>query len=682
MANYVSPGVYVIEKDQSEYPATINPSVVGIVGFATKGPTDKATLITNGESLIRTFGKPSESIVGQGLEGALEILEATNQLYFVRCASSTAVDAAADIAIGGCPFVAVSAGFGTGAACDMRVIVKDNLGVTQTDQTYSLSGGSSTTLSALKYVLGDNNDADHAKLGAYTLNGSAVIVGHYAGSGATIQVSSNLSEGSNYLFSEVVSGTTPSGTASANKTVYGSTLYPSEVKYKLESLYPGTGYNYSQTADDVVTGLYANTTNLGGNKSTLNIFEDGVSVETFDVNFVDGTSFIETKINTGTDNLKSALIKGNIEVDGADVTVTALSDFTGTLSSLIGAPTDAGYIGNGHNTLSSYLNPPFVKLERITRSKFVDGTDGIPASTETANINTLLIGTSTAAGKTGMQVFDNELLNISMAAVPGITNEAVQNALVTLAESTKEFLAVLSPPYAIGSAQNAIDWSNGLSTARSSAINSSYAAIYYPWLKVYSVFDELDRWYDPAIFAIRQMCVTDEVSESWFAPAGFTRGRLTKPTDTEIDLSQGDRDAMYSAGNVINPIVNFPQQGITIFGQRTTQRTPSALDRVNVRRLMIIVRKLILRSTRQFAFEPNDPATWSRISALTTSLISPIARRRGITDFSVTCDETTNTPARIEKGELWCKVVIRPTKTAEIIVFELNLVNQTASVTE
>jgi phage tail sheath protein FI len=459
-------------------------------------------------------------------------------------------------------------------------------------------------------------------------------------------------------------------------------LYPSEVKYKLESLYPGTGYNYSQTADDVVTGLYANTTNLGGNKSTLNIFEDGVSVETFDVNFVDGTSFIETKINTGTDNLKSALIKGNIEVDGADVTVTALSDFTGTLSSLIGAPTDAGYIGNGHNTLSSYVNPPFVKLERITRSKFVDGTDGIPASTETGNINSLLIGTSTAAGKTGMQVFDNELLNISMAAVPGITNEAVQNALVTLAESTKEFLAVLSPPYAIGSAQNAIDWSNGLSTARSSAINSSYAAIYYPWLKVYSVFDELDRWYDPAIFAIRQMCVTDEVSESWFAPAGFTRGRLTKPTDTEIDLSQGDRDAMYSAGNVINPIVNFPQQGITIFGQRTTQRTPSALDRVNVRRLMIIVRKLILRSTRQFAFEPNDPATWSRISALTTSLISPIARRRGITDFSVTCDETTNTPARIEKGELWCKVVIRPTKTAEIIVFELNLVNQTASVTE
>jgi phage tail sheath protein FI len=176
------------------------------------------------------------------------------------------------------------------------------------------------------------------------------------------------------------------------------------------------------------------------------------------------------------------------------------------------------------------------------------------------------------------------------------------------------------------------------------------------------------------------LCVTDEIAESWFAPAGFTRGRLTKPTDVEINLGQGDRDAMYSDGNVINPIVNFPQQGITIFGQRTTQRAPSALDRINVRRMMLIIRKIILRSTRQFAFEPNDPQTWDEIQSLTTSLIDPIARRRGITEYKVQCDSTTNTPDRIEKGELWCKVVIRPTKTAEIIVFELNLINQSASI--
>ena len=95
MPSYVSPGVYTIEKDISDYTPSINTSIVGIVGFAGRGPTDKATLITSQNQLLRTFGNPSESITGQGLEGALEILEQTNSLYFVRASTSTATDASA-----------------------------------------------------------------------------------------------------------------------------------------------------------------------------------------------------------------------------------------------------------------------------------------------------------------------------------------------------------------------------------------------------------------------------------------------------------------------------------------------------------------------------------------------------------------------------------------------------------
>jgi len=176
------------------------------------------------------------------------------------------------------------------------------------------------------------------------------------------------------------------------------------------------------------------------------------------------------------------------------------------------------------------------------------------------------------------------------------------------------------------------------------------------------------------------MCFTDDVSEAWFAPAGFSRGRLTKPSEVEVRVGQGDRDAMYSGGNVINPIVNFPQQGMVIFGQRTAQREASALDRINVRRMMIIIKKLLQNSTRQFAFEPNDPITWEAVADLATNLLDPIAQRRGISEYQVVCDSSTNTPDRIEKGELWCKVFIRPTKSAEIIVFELNLVDQQAAI--
>jgi phage tail sheath protein FI len=174
------------------------------------------------------------------------------------------------------------------------------------------------------------------------------------------------------------------------------------------------------------------------------------------------------------------------------------------------------------------------------------------------------------------------------------------------------------------------------------------------------------------------MAFTDSVADSWSAPAGFRRGRLTKPTEVEVKLNQGDRDSMYSGGNVINPIVAFPQQGITIFGQRTTQRSPSALDRINVRRLMIYVRKLILASTRRFVFEPNDEFTWAEVETSINSFLSNIKQRRGITEFRVVCDETVNTPVRVDRNELWTKVLIRPTKTAEVLIFEINLTNQSA----
>jgi phage tail sheath protein FI len=139
MPNYVSPGVYTIEKDISEYAPSINTSIVGIVGFAGKGPTNKATLITSQNNLIRTFGAPSEALKGQGLEGGLEILEQTNSMYFVRAAASTAADASATMGMGCCPALIVSgpttyaadAGFGVGSSITFRIQVYDDLGVAQ-----------------------------------------------------------------------------------------------------------------------------------------------------------------------------------------------------------------------------------------------------------------------------------------------------------------------------------------------------------------------------------------------------------------------------------------------------------------------------------------------------------------------------------------------------------------------
>ena len=684
MANYVSPGVYVLERDTSQFPASVNPSVVGLVGFASKGPVDKATLITNGEQLISTFGDPSEDIVGQALEGALEILETTNSLYFVRCASSTAVDASVSAQLGSCPAIALSGANWLGVTSSIYLTVNgtdaNGKALFATDKNIDVPSGSDTTAEAITSALGGVL-TDASKFSAHDITNSGVIACNFAGSAVTLEVTSyedsDRTTATSALF-EVSTNGEPAGLIASTLTISGMSFDRDSLSYKVEGLYPGAGYNYSSLADGTIKGTSVEFTTAGGTHATLSIYENGVAAESFRVSLLDGDTFVEKAINTGEVNLKSSLIKGNLVDEGSNITAVALTKFSDKVSSL--GVTDVS--GKRGTITVSTATPRFVKFVQAanTVNKLAGGTNGIPASTDDDGINTVIKGSVTDTGKTGMQLLDNDLLNLGMAAVPGITNEAVQNELITLAERTKEFIAVVAPPYAIGSVQKAIDWSNGLDATRSSAINNSYAAIYWPWVKVFSAFDGVDRWYDPSIFAIRQMAFTDDVGESWFAPAGFTRGRLTKPTDTEEELSQGDRDALYSDGNVINPIVNFPQQGITIFGQRTAQRSPSALDRVNVRRMMILIRKIILRSTRQFVFEPNDPTTWSQIEALTTNLIDPIARGRGISEYRVICDDSTNTPIRKERGELWCKVVIKPTKTAEIIVFELNLVNQSDSI--
>jgi len=678
MANFVSPGVYIVEKDFSDYPVSVNPSVVGLVGFAGKGPVDKATLITSQEGLVKTFGEPDESIDGQALEGALEILEATNSLYFIRCASG-GVEASAAVEMGGCPGVQVEAGgYGVTAGAVFKFQIYDNNGAKKfiSPKTVTVGTGlASSQAVALKAALGGAIEA--SLLGGYyddsTLTTGFLVAG-FAGGDARLSISAYDTDGTTPLaILKAIDVEGAAGSAASTADVYGSTIHASSLSYLVQSLYPGAGYNRVLQPDGSYKGNSILISTLGSNKNTFNVQEGEATSESFVTSFVQNEGFIEDVINTGETSLTSEYIKGNIVSGYEDFTVTKLASF-------INQPTDMGVTSvrtTSNGVSNATANPRFIKLIEGTYA-LVNGTNGIPATDEDAA--SVLIGSEATDPKTGIYLLDDEVLNISMAAVPGYHNQTLQDALIALAERTGDFIAVVSPPVATSPVQAAIDWTNGQSETRTTALNSSYAAVYWPHVKVFSTFDGKDRWYDPSIFAIRQMAYTDEVSDPWFAPAGFVRGRLTKPSETELPLNQGDRDSLYSGGNVINPIVNFPQQGITIFGQRTTQRAATALDRVNVRRMMIVLRKILLRSTRQFAFEPNDFTTWERVTKTVEPLVDEIRRRRGITQFKVVCDETTNTPVRVDRGELWCKVLIKPTKAAEVIIFELNLTNQSADI--
>jgi len=683
MPSFVSPGVYVIEKDLSDYPVSINPSVVGIVGFADMGPTNKATLITSQEQLIQTFGNPSESITGQGLEGAIEILEATNSLYFVRSAGTGGAAASSTVIVGSCPAFELSAnGYGDTASVYFKVQVNvDGVDQYPTTKTFDVVAGTSTgtdksQAKALKTVFGGGLAG--APVASYyddTTAGNTTgwVTAGYAGSGVVLTVSS-YSDSAYTTGTKVLLEVQPSGQSHSNPvsslTLTGvdvlSTGVDRSLAYSVQSLYVGSGYNETTKTDGTTAGFSVEVRKTGGINTDVQLNKGGAAEESFLMGLTASGAFAEDVLNTGATDLKSQYVKGYFTYEGADTTVTALPTFQSQLSSsFIGQPLK----GNNGSGVAE-VNPRFCKF-KIGTFKLAGGSNG----TETVPGD--IVGDS--VNKTGIYALDNDTLNISMGIVPGITNQTVQNTLVSLAESTQNFLAVVAPPEGLTTVQQAIDWSNGQSDERTAAISSNYAAIYWPWVKTFDTIAQKDRYYDPAIFAIRQMAYTDSVSDAWFAPAGVVRGRLTKPTEVEVSVNQGDRDTMYSGGNVINPIVNFPQQGIMIFGQRTAQRTPTALDRVNVRRLLIIIRKQLLASTRRFVFEPNDATTWEKVINVVDPLLADIQRRRGLVEYRVVCDETTNTSVRVDRNELWCKVLLKPTKTAEIVVFELNLTNQSAT---
>ncbi len=721
MPNYVSPGVYVIEKDLSDYPAQINSSVVGIVGFADRGPiaglnNNKATLITSQQQLIDTFGEPNEGIKGQALEGALEILESTNSLRFIRCAGDAAVEASAAVQIGACPAFLVSgtheapitegptlANFGMssiGSADNTTSAVK--FIVTAYDQnrtkivdakTYTIPAGTisasssegATTIQALKKVIGGSMDAD--RFGAFAdsngANASSFIVGLAAGNAASIDVQMQIQKADdsyvNVAALQPLGITGEKGSATANGTASGTSIDTTKASYHVKSLYPGAGYNVGTKTDGTTSGVSFEVGVLGTANTSLTVNDLGSAAESF-IAGATSSAFIENEIGSTFDGRTSNLVTANFATgEYTDVAATALTSFEKPLTSLLGAVSLTG--GQGAGVTGDTANPRFVKLVQGTYN-LAGGDSGIP--TATADVATTVIGeVKSTGGKTGIEALDDPILNVSIALAPGPgvgDLQNVQNGLITVAERTTDFLAALSPPYNVGKTGDAIDWSNGFTDSRDAAINSSYAAIYWPWVKVFQVFDGKDRWLDPAIYGVRQMGVTDNVAFPWFAPAGFVRGRLTKPTDVEVVLNQGDRDSLYSGGNCINPIVNFPQNGIAIFGQRTAQRQPTALDRINVRRMMIYIKKVILASTQRLVFEPNDRFTWERVEGLVNPLLEDIANNRGITEFKVVCNETTNTPIRVDRNEMWCKVLIKPTKTAEMVIFELNLTNQSAQI--
>ena len=208
-------------------------------------------------------------------------------------------------------------------------------------------------------------------------------------------------------------------------------------------------------------------------------------------------------------------------------------------------------------------------------------------------------------------------------------------------------------------------------TTQANARNSSYGAAYWPWLQTIDP-DLGDQVWVPASAMIPGVyAFNDNASEPWFAPAGINRGGLTTVIRPERKLSQANRDSLYS--NKVNPIASFPGVGTVVYGQKTLQRQASALDRVNVRRLLIALKSYIGQTAQTLVFEQNTAATRNNFLSQVNPYLESVVQRQGLYAFKVVMDDSNNTPDVVDRNQMVGAIYLQPTKTAEFIILDFNV---------
>ena len=254
----------------------------------------------------------------------------------------------------------------------------------------------------------------------------------------------------------------------------------------------------------------------------------------------------------------------------------------------------------------------------------------------------------------------------NVMSVPGLTNQdhaAQITSVINNAISRGDNIAVIDL-VRYNSQINAV-------TTQAGGIDNSYTATYWPWLQTIDPNSGQLVFVPPSTFIPGVYAFTDASSDPWFAPAGITRGGMGQVVRAERKLTSTNRDTLYEAN--VNPIATFPQQGVVVFGQKTLQKAASALDRVNVRRLLITLKSFISQIADNLVFEQNTIATRQNFLTQVNPYLESVQQRQGLYAFKVVMDESNNTPDVIDRNELIGQIFLQPTRTAEFIMLDFNV---------
>ena len=295
------------------------------------------------------------------------------------------------------------------------------------------------------------------------------------------------------------------------------------------------------------------------------------------------------------------------------------------------------------------------------------------------NTQGFAINSTSAAGYTSYKraidtIKESERVDFNLLLMPGVNHSqhsSITNYAISAIEDRADAFFVLDPSA----------YGDSISTTKTTVkpLDTNYAGVYYPWVKVVGNTGR-QTWVPPSVVIAHAIANNDAVASEWFAPAGLNRGGLSMVSGAEKKLRGPERDDLYDAR--INPIAHFTGQGFSVFGQKTLQGLPSALDRINVRRLLITVKKFIASASRFLVFEQNDVQTRNRFMNIVNPYLESIQQARGLTSFRVVMDDSNNTPDVIDRNRLVGQILLQPTRTAEFIVLDFVVLPTGASFPE
>ena len=624
MAFQVSPGVLVQERDLTRIIPAVSTSIGAVAGSFNKGPLDEIVSISSEQELVETFGKPDSSNF-EYFFSAANFLQYSNSLRVVRATQTSAVNASTS---------------GTG------VLVKN----TEDWQNNYASGGNA---------------------------GNADFVAREAGT-----------DGNNLLVS-----TCPSATAfeeEGKTTLNDSSTSVGDTTVTFTS---GTGINvgdiiaFSTTAatDDYddgeqyrVTGVSTNDITFvqhprgsGGLKRTLT---DGCNIRRrwryYDaVDGAPGTSAWTSDRSGSGDEIHVVVVDEDGGISGAPGTILETYSKVSKASDAKDPQGNDNYYPNVIYTKSQYI---YWTKHNSSGSNWGNAASGTTFTSVTAPTSDSMSGGSNGSTVTTGQLkdaydkfADSETVDVGLIIAGPCDATHIEN-LITIAEARKDCVVFVSPERSdVVNVTNSNTQKSNVLSFYSSISSSSYAFFDSGYKYMYDRYNDVYRYVplngDMAGLAAR----TDLIADSWFSPAGFNRGVVRGAVKLAFNPTKTQRDELYPKR--VNPVSTFPGQGTVLFGDKTALASPSAFDRINVRRLFITLEKAISTSAKFQLFEFNDEFTRANFRNIVEPFLREVQGRRGITDFLVVCDETNNTGDVIDRNEFKAEIFIKPARSINFI---------------